>query len=79
MALLRVKMPFACTYRGVQEVFAVDRLVDSSDPVVKGRESFFETVEAAASRMSAGIESATQAPGEKRSVSLPKKRAAKKA
>jgi hypothetical protein len=79
MGMLRVKEPFACTYRGVEEVFGSGRLVDSKDPVVKGREQFFESVEAASSRMSAGIEAATAAPGEKRSVHpAPAKKAAGK-
>ena len=74
MATLRVKSAFACTYHGVEEVFAADRLVDSADPVVKGREQFFEPVEVAASRH-AGVESASAAPGEKRSLNLGEKAA----
>lgn len=78
MATLRVKSAFACSYHGVEEVFAVDRLVDSSDPVVKGREHLFETVEVTASRQS-GVEAATAAPGEKRSLNLaPEKKVLKK-
>lgn len=75
MATLRVRGSFACIYQGVEEVFAAGRLVDASDPVVKGREHLFEPVEVAASRQSlmgrtapAPVEQATAAPGEKRSV-----------
>jgi hypothetical protein len=49
-------------------------LFDSTDPVVVGRENLFETVEFAAQRAEGAVnptpvESATAAPGEKRSVS----------
>lgn len=75
MAVLRVREAFACHYRGVDEVFPPGRLVDSGDPVVKGREHLFESVEVAASRESRAplggvVESATAAPGEKRSVAV---------
>lgn len=55
-------------------------LVDSSDPLYKGREAKFESVETAVQGRSATVEQATAAPGEKRSVSKPpvKKSAAKK-
>lgn len=68
MAVLRVREAFCAYYKGVEEVFAPGRLVDSGDRIVKGREHFFETVEVAASRQSGVVESATAEPGERRSV-----------
>ena len=67
--LLRCKTSFRPAGRPVM----VQRgdLVDSSDPVVNGREHLFESVEDI-------VEAATAAPGESRTVA-PRKRAAKKA
>ena len=51
------------------------QLVDSADPIVKGRERFFEPVDDYMAKRSANVEEATAAPGERRS----RGRAAKKA
>ena len=52
-----------------QRFVAQDEIVASDDPVVKGREHLFKAVE---------VEQATAAPGEKRSVAIPKKKPAAK-
>lgn len=81
MATLRVKEPFA-VFSDQSRIYHAGALVDSADPVVKGRESAFEPVDAAATRRTTGasVETATAAPGEKRSVTpAVKKAAAKKA
>lgn len=65
---LRAVSPFvAATKDGTVRVAAGD-LFDSSHPVVKGRESLFESVEDAAARKSPKsiVEKATAAPGEVR-------------
>lgn len=72
MALLTVTESFADFSSGRPEVYNPGRLVDENDPVVKGRERHFEAADAAAARVR--VESATAAPGERRSRS----RAAKK-
>lgn len=70
MAVLRVREPFAYDDRnGVQRVMRVGDLVQANDPLVKGREMFFEPAEQAAARTAAAVETATSAPGEKRSRS----------
>lgn len=74
MALLTVTESFADFSSGRPEVYNPGRLVDENDPVVKGREAHFEPAEAAASRVR--VESATAAPGERRTRS---RRPAKKA
>lgn len=66
MAVLRCTTPFA-TAGPVPRVVSGGELVDSADPVVKGREENFEPVEAFMARR-AGVEQATAAPGEKRTV-----------
>jgi len=71
MAVLRCTEPFAFSDHktGVQRVVRLGDLVDSKDPLIKGREQWFETVDATAERFSnRTVEQATSAPGEKRSV-----------
>lgn len=82
MAVLACTGAFAYTEpNGVQRVLRPGDLVDENDPCVKGRESYFETVEAnvhRATERAAGapvdgiIEQATKAPGEKRARRKPK-------
>lgn len=80
MALLRVIEPFSVLSDLSGHIFHVGDLVDSTDSAVKGRERFFEPVEAGRKFQSVAVETATAAPGEKRSVSpAAKKAAAKKA
>lgn len=73
MAILRAKDSFAFVdATGNPRIVGTGDLVASDDPLVKGRESFFERVEAAARRL-AGIEEATAEPGAVRSVGRPRK------
>ena len=62
-------------------VFQEGTSVADDDPVVKGREHLFETVEERHVRVRGGVvERATAGPGEIRNVQIPKKRtSAKKA
>lgn len=76
--ILRVTKAFSVLSDPNGHVYTPGELVDADHPHVKGRESHFETVEAHVSARSAGVESATSAPGEKRSVSRPAKPATKK-
>jgi len=59
---------------GYPEMYNPGRLVDDADPVIKGREGYFEPVEVAVARF-AGVEQTTAAPGERRSRSKPRKTA----
>lgn len=70
MAVLRCTSPFAVQEGAVPRVLRAGDLVDEKDPVVKGREVMFESVEAT-------VERATSAPGERRSLSIPKRRTRK--
>lgn len=62
MAILRCTESFAADGR----VFTLGQLVDSAEPVVKGREHLFEPVDVYVSRRSS--ETATAAPDEARTV-----------
>jgi hypothetical protein len=75
--ILRVTKAFSVLSDPNGHVYTPGELVDSNHPHVKGREGHFETVEAHVSARSVGVEQATAAPGERRSVA--KKTAAKKA
>jgi hypothetical protein len=75
--ILRVTKAFSVLSDPNGHVYTPGELVASDHPHVKGREDHFETVEAHVSARSAGVEQATAAPGERRSVT--KKTAAKKA
>jgi hypothetical protein len=77
MAYLRCISAFVDFRNGAVESYNPGRLVNGNDPVVKGRESYFEPVEVAAAR-AAGVEQATAAPGEKRNVSPVAKKTASK-
>ncbi len=69
MAVLRCIEPFAFSDKGVERVVRAGDLVDDKDPLVKGRERWFETVDANVGRMTdRSVEQATSAPGEKRST-----------
>jgi len=60
----------------VPRTIAAGDLVDEKDPAVKKAPQYFEPVEATSARATArragGVEQATAAPGEKRSVVKPK-------
>lgn len=67
MSVLQVKEPFATTVGGIVRVFAAGDLVPESDPVVKGREHFFESAEGVADeRFAARTETTSAAPGTRR-------------
>ncbi len=69
MAVLRCIEPFAFSDKGVERVVRAGDLVDDKDPLVKGRERWFETVDANVGRMTdRSVEQATAAPGEKRTT-----------
>lgn len=68
MATLRCKESFAADVNGVQRVVTAGQLLDSADPIVKGRDSLFEPVETYIQRNTPPVEQATAAPGEKRAV-----------
>ena len=70
MAVLRCTSPFAVQEGAVPRVLRAGDLVDENDSVVKGREGMFEPVETT-------VERATSAPGERRMLSTPKRRARK--
>lgn len=55
-------------------VVAAGELVDSDDPILQGREQYFEPVDTYVTRRSArAVETATAAPGEVRTVKRPRK------
>lgn len=66
--ILRVTKAFSVLSDPNCHVYTPGELVDSNHPHVKGREGHFETVEAHVSARTAGVEQATAAPGEKRSI-----------
>lgn len=70
MSLIRCREPFSADVDGVPRTVAAGALVDESDPIVKGREALFETVDDYAARTNRvrPVEAATAEPGEKRSV-----------
>lgn len=81
MPVLRVVEPFAADVDGVPRVFPAGHLIQSNDPVAKGRERFFVKVEDFVSRQTASgaVETATAAPGERRQRSEAAKKAIVKA
>lgn len=80
MPVLRVTHAFTDFSQGRPEVYSPGRLVDSTDPVtkVRGREEWFEPAEIAVAR-AAGSETASAAPGHRRTRSAPRPRKAAKA
>lgn len=69
MPVLRCTEAFAFSDHktGVERVVRPGDLVDSKDALVKGREQWFESVDATVDRVSdRSVEQATAAPGEKR-------------
>jgi hypothetical protein len=67
MAVVRAIEAFTYTdHKGVPQIIRVGDLLDESDPCVAKRRTLFESVGAAAARLS-GVEAATAEPGEKRS------------
>jgi hypothetical protein len=75
MGIKRSKASFAATVNGVPQVIPAGYLVEDGHEVLKGREHLFEAVEAHVSQRERRVEQATAAPGEKRTVSRPQRRA----
>lgn len=74
MAILRVREAFSVLGDPNGRVYTPGELVSADDPHVKGREHMFETVEdhvatRAASSPTGAVETATAAPGQRRSRS----------
>lgn len=71
MAALRCTNPFVAYLDGVPRLVTGGELVDANDPVVQGRDQFFEPVDDYLSRRGTKaaptVEQATAAPGERRS------------
>ena len=65
----RVKESHSFDEGGVPVTMKVGQLVDDADPRIKGREAYYENADVAAARSSvAAVETASAAPGERRSV-----------
>jgi len=79
MSTLRVAEPFACGVNGLPRVYRTGDLVDSKDPVVKGREKLFVDVEEFAQRSANLFEQATAVPNQPRARTKPVKGARKTA
>lgn len=75
MAIKRCTKPFTAWANGVPTVYNADKLFDTTDPAYKGlsaeqQREFFEDVELTTQRrMDAQAETATAAPGERRTRS----------
>lgn len=78
MATLRCKDAFATKINGAPRVVAAGELVDADDPVVRGREVFFEPLDTFMSRRGRQVEQATAAPGEARTVTTAKRTPSRK-
>lgn len=76
--VLRCTSAFAVFNGNVPRVLRPGDLVVDDDPAVKGRETYFEPVEASAERHSVRVEQATAEPGERRARGPLKKAAAPK-
>lgn len=71
VAIYRCKEPFRTTVNGAKRVVPAGELVEDTDPVFKGREHLFESVDTYVTRRDTRVERATAEPGEKRSVGRP--------
>jgi hypothetical protein len=78
MSILRCTESFAVMNGHIPRVLRAGDTVYDNDPVVKGHEASFEPLEDHIARVTS-VEAATAAPGEKRSVTRPRKATAKKA
>ena len=66
MSVKRSKEAFTTWVDGAPRVVTIGQLLDSGDPVIKGREHLFEDVETHVAEKATRVEQATAAPGEKR-------------
>jgi uncharacterized Ntn-hydrolase superfamily protein len=76
MSTVRAKEAFSYDANGYSHNVAAGDLYDSEDPSVKKRAHLFEPVEVAAARRAEALETASAAPGERRTRSAPHKQAA---
>lgn len=68
---LRCKKSFAAYVNGTPRVVKVGALVADDDPIVKGREASFESVDAHLSARKQQVEQATADPGQPRDLTPP--------
>lgn len=69
MPIKRCKASFSVSVNGVPRVITAGTLLDTSDPVIKGREALFEDVDTYMSeRAPQPVERATAEPGERRNL-----------
>jgi hypothetical protein len=78
MALLRCTEAFSVWQGGIPRVLRPGDVVEDSDSCVEGRERYFEPIEVQVERDRTRLEAATAAPGEKRTRTAPRRRAAAK-
>jgi len=71
MAIKRCTASFAAIVNGAPRVVQTGALVDSRDPILKGREAHFEDVDTYVARRHSAVEAATAAPGEQRTITPP--------
>lgn len=67
MPTVRAKEPFSYDADGYSHNVGAGQLFDSEDPCVKKRAHLFEPVEVAVARAARALETASAAPGERRS------------
>ncbi|MFE7753000.1 hypothetical protein [Streptomyces sp. NPDC057428] len=68
---MRCTRSFAAYQDGKPRVVKAGSLVDDDDPVIKGREASFQTVDAHLQRQRGGVEAATADPGTVRTLTPP--------
>lgn len=66
MATLRCREPFAADVNGVPRVITAGQLLDSADPIVRGRSHLFEAIDEFMGRRTAAVEDASAEPGQRR-------------
>lgn len=75
MAIKRCKASFAASVGGLPRVMRTGTLVSEDDPIIKGREHLFEDAETHVQER-ARVEDTSAAPGRRRSLSRPARKAA---
>jgi hypothetical protein len=71
MAIKRCTASFAAIVNGAPRVVQTGALIDSRDPILKGREAHFEDVDTYVARRHSAVEAATAVPGEQRTITPP--------
>ncbi|MDK0520386.1 hypothetical protein [Streptomyces sp. ML-6] len=67
---LRCTRSFSAYANGAPRVVRAGQLVEDNDPIVKGRETAFESVDAHLASRRPQVEQATAEPGEQRNLTL---------